>query len=179
MHSPGTKWLICRFYWSQFITNIYTVVTLHNQLGRQRGVCLNEWRKKVKTVFAALLLPSGSIRQSFSQRRHIPTLNHEGLWPALLRRSDATNPSGNLCRVAVWSDPHWRQCLVTLSLLPLGVVQSDLGGDHGDCVKAICGGEDWPQPEVPAWRRDATYQSSAGPQCLPLSLLHLTLPPLD
>lgn len=76
---------------------------------------------------------------------------------------------------SVWSDPHWHR-LAWLnspsSLLVFSVVQSDLGGDHGDCVKAICGGDDWPKPELPVWRPEemCLLLSSAGPQSLSLSL---------
>lgn len=59
------------------------------------------------------------------------------------------------------------------SPLVFSVVQSDLGGDHGDCVKAICGGDDWPEPEVPAWcwEEVCLLLSSTGPQSLSLSVL--------
>lgn len=133
----------------------------------------NEFCSSVLNPVNTLLLPSGSIRQ----RNFLSEASR--VWWALLSHPDASHSSENLRKLL---------CLIWPSLAPvLGytlppsclcccVVQSDLGGDHGDCVKAICGGDDWPKPEVPAWRQEemCLLLSSTGPQSLPLSVCATT-----
>lgn len=166
MQRLGTKWLICCFYWSQFITNIYTVVTLQNQ---RWEVCFNEWRKRVKTFYLllnpvnTLLLPSGSIRQIRSsdyRRPHIPISNHDQVWWALLMQHSHQRTCASF---SVWSDPHWRRCLVTLSLLPLGVL----------CCPVRPGGRPRWLCEGHLWRR---WLTGASGSCL---MLRRSVPSLE
>lgn len=182
MHSPGTKWLICRFYRSQFITNIYTVVTCQNLLGG-REVWFNGWRKNeccssVLNPVNTLLLPSGSIRQrnllseaSFCTPSPWPGVVSaaQSPWCNTLIREPAPVALSDLTLTGTCAWIHSPSFLFVLLCCPVR---------PGRRPRRLCEGHLWRRRLTQAWGSCLTQKeeemclllSSTGPQSLPLSV---------